>query len=412
MLRRRVLAGLFTAALLATAGCSGSGDSGGDVTLTYGVWDKNQVPAMEKIATEFTKAHPTVKVKVELTPNKEYWTKLQTAVTGGSAPDVFWMNAPRFGLYASSGVLAPMDSKADLSKYPKSLVDTYNWQGRQYALPKDFDTIGLWYNKALFDAAGVKYPDETWTWETLTEAAKKLTDPAKGQFGIAAPAYSQENYYNTIFQSGGTVVSADRKKSGYEDPATVKGLQFWVDLINRHKVSPTVKQMSDTEPTQLFTSGKVAMMYGGSWEAVGFAKDDALKGKIDVAVLPRGDKRAVVIHGLGNVVYAKSKHPKEALEFATFLGSEQAHRIQAETGTVIPAYEGTQATWVGAMPQYQLKAFLDELPYAVAYPISKNTAGWADQERKLLPLAWDGSRDLPGVAKELATAMNAALAKE
>lgn len=75
---------------------SACGDGGDEkVTLWYAVWNKDQVPAMEKIVTAFEQSHPNIDVKVQLTPF-EYWTKLQTAATGGSAPDVFWMNGPNF----------------------------------------------------------------------------------------------------------------------------------------------------------------------------------------------------------------------------------------------------------------------------------------------------------------------------
>lgn len=66
----------------------------------------------------------------------------------------------------------------DVSKYPQSLINLYSYQGNVYGLPKDFDTIAL-FNKDLFDKAGVAYPDDTWTSDTLTEAAKKLTDPKR-----------------------------------------------------------------------------------------------------------------------------------------------------------------------------------------------------------------------------------------
>ncbi|GAA1349098.1 ABC transporter substrate-binding protein [Saccharothrix algeriensis] len=408
---------LAAVAVLGAGACGGAASSDGPVTLTYAVWDKEQVPAMEKIAAEFEKSHPDVDVKVQLTSNKEYWTKLQTAVTGGSAPDVFWMNGPRFQLYASQGVLLPLDEQiaaagVDTGAYPRQLVDLYTFEDKKYGLPKDFDTIGLWYNKALFDAAGVAHPTADWTWDDLREAARKLTDPAKGQYGIAAAADSQANYYNTIFQAGGSVIAPDGKKSGFGDPATIEGLRFWVDLINKDKVSPTVQQMSDTEPAQMFSSGKVAMYYGGSWEAVGFAKNADLTGKVDVAPLPRGKQEAVVIHGLSNVVYAKSEHPEQAAQFAVFAGSREAQRIQAETGAVISAHDGTQEGWLKAMPQYRLQSFLDQVPDSVPLPRSKNTAAWTKKTEESLLKAWSGEQDVAEVARSLAEAVDAELGNE
>ncbi|MCC9850777.1 extracellular solute-binding protein, partial [Streptococcus agalactiae] len=103
----------------------------------------------------------------------------------------------------------------------------YNIKGEQYAIPKDYDTIGLWYNKKMFDAAGVSYPDETWDWNKLKEAAKKLTKPDGSQYGFLAPLHNQEGYYNFVYQNGGTIITKD-KKSGYDDPKTVEALKYYL----------------------------------------------------------------------------------------------------------------------------------------------------------------------------------------
>jgi len=404
-----------TAACSSNASSSSSGSAGGGkVSLSYGVWDATQVPAMQKIIAAFEAQNPAITVTIQQTPWTDYWTKLQAAASGGSAPDVFWMNGPNFQLYAANNVLRPLtdtDPHPDTSVYPPALAKLYQYKNVQYGLPKDFDTVGLWYNKALFDAAGVAYPTASWTWADFQAAAKKLTDPAKGVYGVGANLEGQENYYDTIYQAGGSVISADGKKSGYADPATVAGLKFWTDLVAA-KESPSLKQMTDTAPLNLFESGKLAMYWGGSWDAKEFSGNDATKNGVDVAPLPAGVKKATIIHGLANVVFAHTSHPAQAEKFAAFLGSQQAAQIEADTGTVIPAYNGTQQSWVKAYPQYHLQSFLDQLPDAVPYPISKNTAAWNTLETTELTKAWDGSEPIDKAAGDLATAMNAALAKE
>lgn len=419
----------MAALLVAVAGCSGGGQSatpsdgqksgaatGEKVTLTYALWDKNQMPAMEEIAKKFHEANPNVDIKIELTPNKQYWTKMEAAATGGTLPDVFWINGPRIIKYAANDVLLPLDEQikadgVDLGNYPKALVDLYTYDGKTFALPKDFDTIGLWYNKKLFDDAKVSYPDETWDWNKLKEAAKKLTDEKKGIWGIAAAPYGQDNYYNTIFQAGGSVISEDRKSSGFDKPETIEGLKLWVDMIN-DKVSPSAAQMSETESTQLFESGKVAMVYSGSWMASAFNGNEYTKDKVDVAYLPKGKENTSVIHGLGNVIAANTKHPKEAWEFVKYLGSKEAAEIQASKGAAIPAFNGTQDTWVKSMPNFNLKIFIDQAANAKAYPISKDTAKWAKLETDYMTKAWAGQMSVEDAAKELAQKMNELLAQE
>lgn len=119
--------------------------------------------------------------------------------------------------------------------------------------------------------------------------------------------------------------------------------------------------MNDTATIDMFESGKLAMYWGGSWDANAFAQNANTKDDVDVTVLPEGVKRATVIHGLANVVYAKTAHPQQAEKFVEFLGSQQAAEIEADTGTVIPAFNDTQQAWVKSYPQYDLQSFLDEL---------------------------------------------------
>ncbi|KRE70432.1 ABC transporter substrate-binding protein [Paenibacillus sp. Soil750] len=387
------------------------------VTLTYGTWGAAADKSTTKVIEMFNSAHPNIEVKLETTPNKQYWQKLETAAIGETLPDLFWMNGPNIVKYGSNGILMPItdlikSNALDMSKYPKALVDLYTVNGKNYGVPKDFDTPGLWYNKALFDAAGVKYPDATWDWNSVAEAAKKLTDPAKGVWGIAATLDNQSGYYDTILQAGGYIISEDKKSSGYDKPEAIAGLKFWTDLINVQKVSPTMAQMTDTEGLDMFKAGKVAMIAEGDWNAADFAATDYLKGKFDVAPLPKNKKSAVIIHGLGNVISAKTKHPKEAAEFLKFLGSKEAAEVYASQGTVIPAYEGTQDTWVKSIPGVNLQVFIDQLKIAVPYPVSKNTSAWASEEAKIFTKAWAGAISAEEAGKQMAALMNEKLAAE
>ena len=416
---RRALGALAAsaAAVLALSACSsstgGESSSGGDVTLSYAIWDENQKPAMEDIAAAFEKENPNVTIDIQVTPYKEYFTKLQTAATGGSAADVFWMNGPNFQLYASNGQLAPLDDAGvDAADYPQGLIDLYTFDGKLYGAPKDFDTVALWYNKALFDAAGVEYPSAGWTWDDFIAAAAALTDPAAGQFGVAASQYGQENFYNSIAQAGGEVISADGTESGYGSPEALAGIELWTDLIEAGS-SPTAQQMTDTNPEDFFLSGKVAMFQNGSWAAIAYGDNAEIADSVDVAPLPEGPEgNQSVIHGVGNVANAKSAHVAEAKAFAAFASGEEAAKIQAETGTVIPAFNGTQQAWVDALPQYDLQVYIDALETAVPYPVSKNTSAWTSIESEVLSQVWSGAVAPKEGLKDLAEQMQATLDAE
>lgn len=421
-------AALALGVTLLAAGCS-SNDPGGDpssggysapakdlsASITYGVWDQNQVPAIQENIAAFNKEYPNIKVSVNVTPFGEYWTKLQTQASSDTLPDLFWMNGPNIGLYASNGKIEPItgevDTKAiDPANYPASLVDLYTIDGKKYGVPKDFDTIGVWANKALFDKAGIALPNGEWTWQQFQDTAKQISTKLKGQgiYGAAGGMDGQTTYYNTILQAGGTIVHDG--KSAYDTPEAQAGIKFWTDLI-ASGASPSIQQLTDTPADQWFTSGKLAMYWGGSWFRAAL-KDSALANDIRVLPLPKDKEQATVIHGVANVVAAASKHKQAAQALQVFLASKDAQQQQGDAGSIIPAFTGTQDAFTKSMPSANLQVFLDALSYAKPLPVSKNTAAWNALETDLLPQAFSGQRPVVDVTKDLATKMDAALAKE
>ena len=168
-----ILVAVMTASL---AACGGSGSDSKDSAgkqesqdtgkaLTVAIWDSNQEPGLREIMDDFTK-ETGIDVDIQVTPWKDYWTMLEAAATGGSMPDVFWMHSDQIGTYAEyDDILLNLSDKIkesdkiDLSKYPEELVKTYqNADGDQLAVPKDIDTCAVWYNKKMFDEAGIDYP--------------------------------------------------------------------------------------------------------------------------------------------------------------------------------------------------------------------------------------------------------------
>ncbi|HET8958113.1 MAG TPA: extracellular solute-binding protein, partial [Microcella sp.] len=162
-MRKWIVSGAaFAATALLVAGCAsstpespetpdGSGEAPAEqVTLTYGVWSQEET--MQLLIDAFEEQNPGITVELQVNPFGEYWTALQVAAQGGTAPDAFWMLGDRFQVYAANDQLLPLGSAieeagVDMSVYPSALVDLFTYEGEMYGLPKDFDTIGLWYNK-------------------------------------------------------------------------------------------------------------------------------------------------------------------------------------------------------------------------------------------------------------------------
>jgi multiple sugar transport system substrate-binding protein len=374
---------------------------------------------MQRIIKDFHASHPNINVKIQLTPSDSYWTKLQTAVTAGTAPDVFWMNTYNAKYYAINGALLDLDDKVksshlNMNNYVNSIRSAYTINGKVYGIPKDVNGFGLCYNKTLFRLAGLRPPDASWTWNDVITAARKLTDPSKHVYGFAAREDDGTATYLTVLQAGGQIISANGKKSGYDKPGTIKGIQFWTDMINKYHASPTLQQTTETDPLAMLTSGKVAMYYCGSWEPEEIAAVPYGKANINIAPLPKGPagNRNFYANGLGNVIEAKTKHPQQAWEFVQFLGSKQAAQIQSRTGTVIPAFKGAAASYAKAIPEFDMQVLLDSLPNSTLYPSSKNTLAWQDYAIQQFANAWTGKSSVADVARRVAKKMNQDLAAE
>lgn len=184
------------------------GSVSGDLRMIF--WDSNQEPGLVQMAEGFMKHNPDCNVTVETVPWDEYWMKLQVMAQGGDLPDIFVMHPDEVRNYAEGGILMDLSDilggdVANASNFPQYVVDDFKVGDGYYGIPKDIGTLGLFYNKDIFDAAGMEYPTPDWTWDDLMDAAGKLTDPANGVYGIAAPNDGQNFYWNLIWQNGGEV---------------------------------------------------------------------------------------------------------------------------------------------------------------------------------------------------------------
>lgn len=417
---RRLGAVAGIGALFALTACTGGPTQGGgaqeDVVLRYGMWNVNQEPTFRAIADAFEKENPGVTIEIELTPVSEYWTKLQTSVQGESAPDVFWMNHLNLPLYASNGVIAPLDDvikaeKVDLDDYPASILEKYTWDGARYGLPQDLDTIGLWYNKKLFDAAGVEYPTADWTWDDVKTAAAALTDTAQGVFGIASSIDSQSNYYNTVYQAGTEIISDDGKSSNWDTAEAKAGIEFWRQFIEAGH-SPNVAQLAETPAHQLFPSGKLAMYYSGTWNVGPFTDDAALASTVDVAPLPAGEREGASVNSLVSAVNAKSPNVEVAARFAAFTASEQAADIRVEQQDKAPAYGEKWRDWAANSPFALGELYEESLAAGFAMPATLNTAEWTGIEVDTMTRILGGEASLDEGLSKLAADVDAILVSE
>lgn len=416
----RVTAVLAAAALgIALSACSssGSGDTG-KVTLTYGYWSPDFTAPFAAAAKAFEKENPNVHVNLKLTPFNDYFTKLNTQISSKTAPDLFWLQSIHINLYAKNGGLADLnqfrkDSKVDLSGIPANLMKPYQIDGKLYAMPWQALPFGLYYNKKLFNDAGVALPTNDWTWDDVAKAAQQLTNAQAGIYGIAAPVWNYGTFYQSMYGYGADVIKPGAKKSDFDSPAAQQGLSVWANLV-KNGYSPSIAQLTDTPADSWFSSGKVAMITSGPWVANPYAKGIGVE-NLGLVAMPTGtvDRSGYVTTVSG--VSASGKHIPEAYKFAEFLSSDEGANILASAAGGVaggPVNSHAQAAWVKAMPNIGVQNILDELSHAKLLPSSNNTAAWEDQEPTIFTPAYEGKSSVAAVTAEMAKAADAALAKE
>jgi multiple sugar transport system substrate-binding protein len=344
---------------------------GEPVTITYGFWDTAQEAAIDAQIEAFNAHIPTITVEKQIVPWSDYWAKLQTGIAGGETFDVFWINSAQLPVYASAGALLPVDSilggdgGVDLANFPAPIVDMYTWDGVHYGIPRDFDTIALFYNTDIFDAAGQAYPDDTWDWTKFHEVATALTDSDKGIWGGGLQTSWQENYYNFILQNGGTLLNEDMTKCTVDSPEASEAFVYLTGFFSEGLTPSIAVQQSNAVENTLFPAGQVAMMPGGSFRAGTYTAAEA---NIAAAPLPKGKERVCLTHGLSNVIWANAGHDGASLEWVKFLASEEAETILGQSGSTIPAYAGLQQPWLDANPDMNAQVFIDALEYAQRVP--------------------------------------------
>jgi multiple sugar transport system substrate-binding protein len=388
--------------------------TGGKASITYGFWDSAQEDAVKKQLAAFMEQYPDITVEPQIVPWNDYWTKLQTGVAGGEIFDVFWINSASLPVYASKGTLQTIDpliesGAIDPANFPDPLVEMYGYEGVQYGIPRDFDTIALFYNKDLFDAAGVAYPDDTWDWDTFREMGEKLTDDTKGIWGAGQQTSWQENYYNFIYQNEGQLRNEDRTKCLVDEPAACEAFEYLTGFFTDNLTPSIAIQQSNPVADSLFPAGQVAMMTGGSFRAGTYAGADA---NIDVAPLPKGKVRACVTHGLANVIWSGSEAPEAALALVNFLAGPQAEQILGASGATIPAMHGMQGDWLAANPDMNLQVFIDALDYAQKVPDPPVGFEWQVAIQEVVIKGWSGDIPPDQICVQAAEAANKALVPE
>lgn len=290
----------------------------------------------------FNEAHAgQIQVNLEFLPYDQYWQKLQLAyASGGDLYDTYFWDVQAYGHFKRDLImnLQPMIDAAgalDPAEYPVELFAPWKLDGtNMYAMPENFQTFAIYYNQDLFDAAGIEYPTETWTWDQAVEAAMALTQregDRVNQWGM--------NLGNLAVWWGLQTLSwakddaffdkqLEPTKFQFSNPANVETLDFARSLVNDHLVAPKPSVATQQADITGFASGRVGFVLDGSWAISAFAE---LPFNWGVAPSPLIEGKRVVPYWIGGWVIAKETEVADAaFEWARWSGNEYQDQMAAE----------------------------------------------------------------------------------
>ncbi len=397
-----------TLLLMSLAGCSAAD---GKTHLTFQIWDVAQRDSMQAICDAYTAKNPDVVIEVQVTSWTEYWTKLEAAAESNTMPDIFWMHTNQILYYSDFGMLADVTDLYDdvdpnfynehFSEISRNNASGSN--GRLYGVPKDKDNIILVYNKEMFDAAGVAYPDDDWTWDDMTDASAKIYETT-GKYGFMAYAEDHLGYWNFVYQAGGYILNEDKTKAGFTQPATMDAMKFYIGIQNE-EWCPTQTYFAETQPGIAFFSELGSMYLEGNWELMNKATSyPNMDGKWDIAKLPicpnpaSGDGRATISNGLCYSTAARGKNLEVVKDVLKYFGTEEAQRLAGSYGAAIPAYNGTEDSYFEAFEKagydLDLQIIKDQFDYSIQCVNNASRPKWKSLVSDELIKIYSGQVDI------------------
>ncbi|WP_368498221.1 sugar ABC transporter substrate-binding protein [Herbiconiux sp. A18JL235] len=418
-LRTMTGAVLAAAAVLMTA-CSANpttSTSDGEVSgsIRFSIWfGEGDREMWDKVIDDFESQNPGTEVAFEPLEYGAYWTRLNTQLAGGTAPDVIGMQYQQ-GVLGPEGQLEPLGPSLgdDFAQVPETLLSAgiteVDGEDQQYALPWRFVGGSLYGNLSAMEAAGVEIPTEGWTVDEFLAAAQALTTDTT--YGTSVPSLTMATSLESAF--GAAPVSADGKTATYDTPQMLEAKTFLRDLVWKYKVAPHPADLStQADP---FASGAVNMAFMGSWMSPVYRSIENFDW--DILPNPSGSVDAKNYAGPDMIsVTTGSKNKALAEAFVEFIVFDQtAQELIGQTGAPVltdylndPARIEAEAAEKPSNYGYFVQQASDNGdPWTFALPQSQELGKLeADADFKILASA---DSDIAGILAELDTAAQAEL---
>ena len=341
------------------------------VTITYAHFSGSgaQEETLKKMIEIFESKNPDIKVDVQITGYEDYFTKLATTVGGGNPPDVFEMNMENFLSYMLRGACADLTGKIDTANYSEGTLAAVSSEGKIYAVPMSFSTCVLFYNKDLFDQAGVAYPTDEWTWADAQAAAEKIKALGDDIWGYYQPITYNE-FYKSIKGNGGSVLSEDYSQFTMNTPENVAVLEAMIARVRgENHVMPTKEELAGRGDWDLFTEGKLGMIITGIWGFPTFAEKCTFDW--DIVVEPGYKTPSTFFFANVNCVSPSSDKQEAAAKFVDAMGSDpDIVQLRLDANWELPtiADQSKLSQYIEMTPPSNRKAVFDSMDYAAAPP--------------------------------------------
>ncbi len=353
-----------------TAGDSNEGAEDTEVvTIRLTAWgDFTQGDVESTLVDDFNKANSDVQIAFEPLPGDSYGTKLAANFASGTASDIFLIGEGDYSMYHGQGVTTNLnqffDSSEtfDLDAYNVGLINMATFDGEVHYLPKDFNPIALYYNKDMFDEAGVDYPTDTWTYEDMESAAAKLTNPEEEEYGF----YADPWLYTTmmyLMANGADIGNEDATQAeGYvNSPESVEALTKYTDYILVDKFSPSSSSANDFGgATSMFQNGKVAMFISGGWNINTLDEAGTNYGTAAVPLGSTGEHSSIIC-AAGFAINSDTEYPEEAFRVLEWMTGPEAHAARSNDNIgLLPAFDDQLEAKAEAYPQVEGLVYMME----------------------------------------------------
>jgi len=396
-----------------TSGAPSASAPAEQVTLTYFTFSAapDHLADLDAIVQAFEQKYPNISIEVQTAAYTDYFTKLQTQVASGSAPDTFELNYENSVAYASSGALldlnplAAADSDFDPGVYYPKAYEVFAADGVQFGVPEQFSDVLLFYNKDLFDAADVDYPDASWTWQDELAAAEQLTDAANGVWGHFQPIQFFE-FYKVLAQNGGSFFNAAGTASTFNDAKGVEAANWLIDKVGTNMPGDAFGPDQDSA---LFKSGKLAMWHTGIWLFPALAD---VPFNWDVSVEPGNVRKAHHFFANAVVASAGTSHPEEAWLWLRFLtSSEEAVKVRLDASWELAAVADQDlfGPYLSQTPPDNREAVFEALSDIVTPPVIEQQSQMQDIVTLALEKARLGQLSVADALNEAAAQVDALL---